>query len=76
MKTTTEAAEEPEAQSETGGLSQSDIPGLLSMARKDAGDGKYEKAGREYRTILKLQPGNQDAKDGLRKLNLAEKDQQ
>jgi hypothetical protein len=46
------------------------------MARKDAGDGKYEKAGREFRTILKLQPNNPDARDGLRKLNLAQKDQQ
>jgi hypothetical protein len=76
VKVATEVVEEPEAQADSGGLSQSDVPGLLSMARKDAGDGKYEKAGREFRTILKLQPNNPDARDGLRKLNLAQKDQQ
>jgi hypothetical protein len=67
----------PEAEpsvTEFGGLSQRDIPRLLEMAKKDAGDGNYEKARGEYQTILKLQANNPDAKEGLRKLSIIQGD--
>lgn len=54
------------------GMTQKDIPRLLQWARSDAGNGRYEKAGQEYRVILALDPGNADAKEGLRKLQLAQ----
>jgi hypothetical protein len=66
---------EPEIVEESGGLSQNDIPGLLGMAVKDTGDGRYPEARREYRKVLKLQPNNLEAKDGLRKLDLIQNDQ-
>jgi len=56
------------------GMTQRDIPRLLQWARSDAGNGRYEKAGQEYRVILQLDPGNVDAKEGLRKLQLAQQD--
>jgi len=71
---------EPEADtsvSEFGGLTQKDIPRLLDNAKRDAGDGNYDKARREYQAILKLQANNPDAKEGLRKLSIirGDKDQ-
>jgi hypothetical protein len=70
----------PEAQAyysdESGGVSLKDIPVLLRMAQQDAGAGNYNKARTEYRKILGLQPGNQDARDGLHKLDIIQKDQQ
>ncbi len=54
------------------GMTQRDIPDLLRMARTDAGGGKYEKARREYTIVLKLQPSNTDAKEGLRRLDIAQ----
>ena len=67
---------EPEIVEESAGLSQNDIPGLLGMAVKDTGDGRYPEARREYRKVLKLQPNNLEAKEGLRKLDLIQNDQQ
>jgi hypothetical protein len=61
---------------ESGGISLKDIPALLRMAQQDAGAGSYGKARTEYRKILGLQPNNQDAKEGLHKLDLIQKDQQ
>lgn len=61
-----------EGNSTYDGMTQRDIPRLLQWARSDAGNGRYEKAGQEYRVILALQPGNPDAKEGLRKLQLAQ----
>jgi len=58
------------------GMTQKDIPRLLQWARSDAGNGRYEKAGQEYRVILQLQPNNPDAKEGLRKLQLAQQREQ
>ncbi len=69
-------AEQPEAPVESGGLSQRDIPRLLEWARRDAGNGKYDKARQEFNQVLALQPSNQDAKDGLRRLNLAQSENQ
>jgi hypothetical protein len=61
---------------ESGGVSLKDIPVLLRMAQQDAGAGNYAKARTEYRKILGLQPNNQDARDGLHKLDIIQKDQQ
>lgn len=61
---------------ESGGVSLKDIPVLLRMAQQDAGAGNYNKARTEYRKILGLQPNNQDARDGLHKLDIIQKDQQ
>jgi len=71
-----ENAEEPEAYVDSGGVSQKDIPALLGMAQRDAGAGNYDRAKREYKKILSLQPGNQEAKDGLRRLGLIQQDTQ
>jgi len=60
---------------EYGGFSQKDIPKLLEFAKTDAGKGNYASAREEYSTVLKLQPGNQAAKDGLHKLDLIQQDQ-
>jgi len=46
------------------------------MAGNDMGDGKYDKARREYRIVLRLQPKNQPALDGISKLNKIQSDQQ
>jgi hypothetical protein len=62
--------EEPVALGDYAGVSQRDIPRLLQMAQNHAGAGEYEKAQREYRVILQLQPNNQDAKEGLRRISL------
>jgi hypothetical protein len=71
-----ESPEEPQAYDDSGGVSQKDIPALLGMAQRDAGAGNYDKAKREYKKILSLQPANQDAKDGLHRLDLIQQDQQ
>lgn len=61
-----------EGNSTYDGMTQRDIPRLLQWARSDAGNGRYEKAAQEYRVILQLQPNNSDAKEGLRKIQLAQ----
>jgi len=71
-----ENPEEPQTYDDSGGVSQKDIPALLGMAQRDAGAGNYDKAKREYKKILSLQPGNQEAKDGLRRLDLIQQDKQ
>jgi hypothetical protein len=52
------------------GFSAKDIPALLLMAQNDVGSGNYEKAEYKYKTILRLQPNNPDAVQGLHKLSL------
>jgi len=54
------------------GMTPRDIPRLLQWARSDAGNGNYTKAAQEYRVILYMQPNNADAKEGLRKIQLAQ----
>jgi hypothetical protein len=76
VKNTTEGVEEPEIYHESGGFTLKDLPQLLKMAQIDAGAGNYAKAKREYQKVLSLQPNNQDAKDGLHKLDLIPTDQQ
>jgi len=61
-----------EGNSTYDGMTQRDIPRLLQWARSDAGNGNYQKAAQEYRVILQLQPNNPDAKEGLRKIQLAQ----
>jgi hypothetical protein len=73
---TQDAAQEPEIIEESGGLSLNDIPKLLDFANADTGNGSYDKARLEYRKVLKLQPGNQEAKDGLKKLDRIQSNQQ
>jgi cytochrome c-type biogenesis protein CcmH/NrfG len=46
------------------------------MAQASVGNGRYDDADRAYRKILQLQPDNQDAKDGLHKLDLIRSDNQ
>ncbi len=71
-----DASEPPAVVDESGNWSLSDIPLLLTMAGNDVGDGKYGKARLEYRTVLKLQPKNQQAIDGIKKLDKIQSDQQ
>lgn len=66
----------PPVVEESGNWSVSDIPRLLTMAGNDMGDGKYDKAQREYRIVLRLQPKNQQALDGISKINKIQSDQQ
>jgi hypothetical protein len=68
--------EQPAVVDESGNWALSDIPRLLAMAGNDMGDGKYDKARREYRIVLRLQPKNQPALDGVSKLNKIQSDQQ
>jgi len=59
---------------DVSGWSRKDIPQLLKMAATNVGAGRYEDARLAYRKILQLQPDSQEAKDGLHKLDLIEKD--
>lgn len=61
-----------EGNSTYDGMTQKDISRLLQWARSDAGNGNYSKAAQEYRVILQLQPYNSDAKEGLRKIQVAQ----
>ncbi|HTT19245.1 MAG TPA: hypothetical protein VMG82_09885 [Candidatus Sulfotelmatobacter sp.] len=61
-----------EGNSTYDGMTQRDIPRLLQWARSDAGNGNYLKAAQEYRVILQLQPNNSEAREGLRKIQVAQ----
>ena len=61
---------------EVGGFSQRDIHDLLQMAQTDAGAGRYDDARIRYQKVLALQPSNQEAKEGLHKLEIAQKERQ
>ena len=61
-----------EGNSTYDGMTQKDIPRLLQWARSDAGNGNYAKSAQEYRVILQLEPGNPDAREGLRKIQVAQ----
>jgi hypothetical protein len=52
-------------------FSSSEIPLLLRRAEQDAGSGNYVAAQREYNIILRLDPGNAAAKQGLHRLELS-----
>ena len=59
---------------EIDGLTAKDIPLLLRIAQNDAGAGRYDKARSEFNIVLRLDPGNAEAKLGLRKLDLSERE--
>lgn len=61
-----------EGNSTYDGMTQKDIPRLSQWAKSDAGNGNYSKAAQEYRVILQLQPGNPEAREGLRRIQLAQ----
>lgn len=61
---------EPVGIAEYAGFTVNQVPQLVRRADSDAGAGNYEAAKREYEIVLKLQPGNPAAKEGLRKLGL------
>jgi len=65
---------QPRKLAEFAGMSEKDIPVLLRMAEKDAGAGNYEDARREFDIVLHLDPGNAEAKQGMRKLELSERE--
>jgi len=52
------------------GFTTKQIPQLIKKAEEDAGKGDYASAKWEYEIVLRLQPGNAAAKEGLRKLSL------
>jgi hypothetical protein len=56
--------------SEYKGFTNKQVPQLLHRAEEDAGAGNYDDAKREYEIVLKLQPANSAAKEGLRKLGM------
>ena len=64
----------PKRASEYQGMSEKDIPLLLRKAEKDAGAGNYDDARREFDIVLHLDPGNAEAKQGMRKLELSERE--
>ena len=64
----------PKKATEYQGMSEKDIPLLLRKAEKDAGAGNYDDARREFDIVLHLDPGNAEAKQGMRKLELSERE--
>ncbi|HEY3974387.1 MAG TPA: hypothetical protein VGM18_15400 [Candidatus Sulfotelmatobacter sp.] len=76
-KSKKENPDEPAAPpSEVGGYSQKDIPFLLTTAQADLGAGRYDEAKLKFKKVLALQPSNQEAKEGLHRLELFSRDQQ
>ena len=67
---------EESAPTEVSGFSQGDIHDLLQMAQTDAGAGRLQEAKIKFEKVLALQPNNQDAKEGLRKVKLSLANQQ
>jgi len=76
VKNKKDIAEEPAPVYEYGGFSQKDIPMLLQKAQTDTGRGDYGIARREYNTILQLAPNNQEARDGLKKIDMIHNERQ
>jgi hypothetical protein len=62
-----EADGDPKPPSGASLISPAEIPSLLASAEKDAGDGNYARAILKYKSILKSQPSNAAAKEGLRR---------
>lgn len=58
--------------SQVDGFFASDIPNLLRKAEHDAGEGNYQDARREYQVILRLDPNNATARQGLHRLDLSQ----
>ena len=66
--------ESPKKAAEYDGLTEKDIPRLIRMAQSDAGAGNYDDARREFNAVLHLDPNNQEARVGLRKVDMSEKE--
>jgi hypothetical protein len=64
----------PKKASEYQGMSEKDIPLLLRKAEKDAGAGNYDDARRAFDIVLHLDPGNTEARQGMKKLELSERE--
>jgi hypothetical protein len=75
-KSKKETPAEPEVTKDSGGWSVGDIPRLLKMAGDDMGVGNYDKAKLEYNRVLSLRSSDQDAKDGLKKIDKIQKERQ
>ncbi len=58
----------PEPPSMVDGFSRQDVPDLLRQADSYKERGEYRLARYEYRLVLKLEPNNAHARDGLRRL--------
>lgn len=69
-----EAVQEEESPAEpvAGGFYRSDIPALMSKADRYAGQGEYDKAIFLYRQILKIDPKNPSAREGLQRAQEAQ----
>jgi hypothetical protein len=65
---------QPKKVAEYRGMSEKDIPVLLRMAEKDAGAGNYDDARQKFDIVLHLDPGNAEAKQGMKKLDLSERE--
>ncbi len=52
---------------------EGEIPGYLSLAESNKNRGKYERAISEYNAVLACEPGNRQAKEGLRNAQDAER---
>jgi hypothetical protein len=65
---------QPKKVTEYEGMSEKNIPMLLGMAEREAGSGNYEDARSKFNIVLRLDPGNAQAKLGLKKLDLSERE--
>ena len=73
-KKETNAALEKHGMTEYEGFTSREIPQLLRRADADAGAGNYDQARRAYEIVLKLDPGNATAKQGLHRVDLREQE--
>ncbi len=46
-------------------FTSAELNALVAMADRDSGNGQFDKAIREYQAVLKREPGNVQAKEGL-----------
>ena len=61
----------PAAPAVVDGFTRNDVPDLLRRAAAAAGSGDYRSAEYEYQLVLKLEPQNKIARDGLRRAKVA-----
>lgn len=68
------AHRQPKAVAEVDGFTKKEIPRLIDMGQRDAGQGRYDEARRAFNVVLQLDPGNAEAKLGLRKIEISERE--